>query len=159
MLTLATAGLKAPPHGTPSTTSRNASNSRNPQNSGTALAGPASLPGAIATPAASARASFSDLTPRALKSLPLITSIEAGTSCDASGRRVATTSTGGRDTAGFGGSSCPAAGVGSDRIEASEITLIRDERRLSMFLRFFGGRTGWQAARKCRETDKLPKRT
>jgi len=88
-----------------------------------------------------------------------MTSIEAGTSCDASGRRVATTSTGGRDTAGFGGSSCPAAGVGSDRIEASEITLIRDERRLSMFLGFFevgvGGRplgnvvrrTSYQSAR------------
>ena len=36
------AGLKAPPQGTPSTTSRNASNSLRPQNSGTELAGPLS---------------------------------------------------------------------------------------------------------------------
>ncbi|HEX9309784.1 MAG TPA: hypothetical protein VF887_03135, partial [Gemmatimonadaceae bacterium] len=52
-------------------------------------------------------------------------------------RRVATTSTGGRDTAGFDGSSCPAAGVGTDKTEASDIMLIRDDRRLSMVLGFF----------------------
>ena len=94
-LSEATAGLKAPPQGMPSTTSRKASISRSPQISGTALAGPASPPGAMDMPAASARASRSVVALRARRSLPVMTSIDAGTSCGASGIRVATTSTGG----------------------------------------------------------------
>ena len=62
------AGLKAPPQGTPSTTSRNASNSFRPQNSGTELAGPLSPPGAMSTPASSARALFRSVAPRSRSS-------------------------------------------------------------------------------------------
>ena len=102
-LAVAIAGFRAPPHGTPSTTRRNASNSRNPQNSGTALAGPPSLPGAIATPAARASASRSVLAPRPRRSSPLMTSMDAGTSCGVCGIRVATTSMGWMTGGVFGG--------------------------------------------------------
>ena len=102
------AGFRAPPHGIPSTTRRKASNSRRPQNSGTALAGPASPPGAIAMPVASARASLREVAPRARRSAPEITSIDADTSWGASGIRVATTSTGGMMTGGCWGAACAA---------------------------------------------------
>src|SRR5262244_3092317 len=67
------AGLNVPPHGTPSTTRRNASNSFRPQKSGTALAGPASPPGATSTPTASESALRRSLIPRALNSSPVNT--------------------------------------------------------------------------------------
>jgi len=92
-LTLSTAGLKAPPQGTPSTTSKNASNSFKPQSSTTALAGPLSAPGAISTPATGARASRSEVVPLARRSSPVTTVTDAGTSSAGSGIRVAVTST------------------------------------------------------------------
>ena len=88
---LGRAGLKAPPQGTPSTTSRKASNSRRPQISGTELAGPFSPPGATATPAASASAEGRSRAPRAAMSSPEITVTEAGTVSTSSGVRVAVT--------------------------------------------------------------------
>jgi hypothetical protein len=75
---VAKAGLKEPPAGMPSTTSRNASNSRKPHNPGTELAGPASPPGAISTPATRLSAVRKSLAPRARSSSPLITVIIAG---------------------------------------------------------------------------------
>src|SRR5258706_4005975 len=87
------AGLKLPPQGTPSTTSRNASNSFNPQNSGTELAGPESPPGAISTPTASPSALRRSRTPLDLSSSPENTSIAEGTFTASSGNRVTVTST------------------------------------------------------------------
>jgi hypothetical protein len=85
------AGLKAPPQGTPSTTSRKASNSLSPQNSGTELAGPASPPGAMSTPASRARALLRSVAPRSCSSCAVITWMDAGTSSTSSGMRVAVT--------------------------------------------------------------------
>ena len=87
------AGLKAPPHGMPSTTSRNASSSFRPQSSGTKLAGPASPPGATSRPAARARALRRSVPPQSRSSSPVMTSMDIGTSSACSGIRVATTST------------------------------------------------------------------
>src|SRR6266567_7617658 len=92
-LSVVSAGLKAPPQGMLSTTSKKASNSRNPQNSGAAPAGPASPPDPTSTPAASESASRTFVAPIARNVSPSITSTDTGTSSGASGRRVATTST------------------------------------------------------------------
>ena len=88
---LGRAGLKAPPQGTPSTTSRKASNSRSPQISGTEPAGPMSPPGAIEMPAARASAVGRLVAPRAARSSPEMTVTEAGTVSTSSGVRVAVT--------------------------------------------------------------------
>jgi hypothetical protein len=85
------AGLNAPPQGTPSTTSRKASNSRRPQISGTELAAPASPPGATTTPATVDRAVARSVAPRARISSPVMTVTEAGTGSTSSGTRVAVT--------------------------------------------------------------------
>jgi hypothetical protein len=90
---VASAGLKAPPHGTPSTTSRNASNSRSPQNSGTLAAGPPSPPGAMSTPAAIASALFRSVAPRSRSSWAVTIWIDSGTESIVSGIRLAVTCT------------------------------------------------------------------
>lgn len=103
-LKVESAGLKAPPQGTPSTTSRKASNSFRPQNSGTAPAGPPSPPGASVTPASSPRAPRKSRAPRSARSLAVRTVMEAGTLAGSSGKRVAVTST--AAAGGTGGREC-----------------------------------------------------
>lgn len=88
---VARAGLNAPPQGTPSTTSRKASNSFRPQNSGTLEAGPPSPPTATSTPAARASALARSPAPRSCSSAAPITSMAAGTFALSSGIRVAVT--------------------------------------------------------------------
>src|SRR5207245_6744530 len=92
-LTLVSAGLKAPPHGTSSDTRRNASNSLRPQNSGTELAGPPSPPGATSTPATADSASRKSVAARAPSSLPVNTVTMAGTVSTSSCNPFAVTST------------------------------------------------------------------
>ena len=86
-------GLYAPPYGTPSTTSRNASNSRRPQNAGTEPAGPPSPPGEISTPATSASAERRSVAPRARISSSVMIVTDAGMSITGSASRVAVTCT------------------------------------------------------------------
>src|SRR5262245_10965006 len=107
---VASAGLKAPPHGTPSTTRRKASNSRRPQSMGTEDAGPPSPPGEMSTPAASARALRRSRAPLLRRSCAVKTSIEAGTLTTSSGMRVAVTSTC-SETAGGGTSAVSSARI------------------------------------------------
>ena len=87
------AGLKAPPHGTPSTTSRKASNSCSPQKDGTALAGPASPPGGASAPDTRASVVRRSFAPRLFRSSPLIRLSIAGNRCSSTGIRVAVTTT------------------------------------------------------------------
>ena len=124
------AGLKAPPQGMSSTTSRKASNSRRPQNSGTAPAGPASPPGPTSTPAASESASRMFVAPIARSVSPSITSIEAGTSCGVSGRRVATTSIC-SFTTGTCGVAAEPAGVCADALAANGPVIVTTTRRIA----------------------------
>src|SRR5260370_1437379 len=84
-----TAGLNAPPQGTPSTTSRKASNSCSPHNDGTPPAGPVSPPGGASTPATVASAVRRSEAPRRRRSSPRMTVSEAGTRSIASDTRVA----------------------------------------------------------------------
>ncbi len=86
-------GLNAPPQGTPSTTSKKASNSCRPQKEGTALDGPASPPAGASTPGTSARAEAMSCESRRRSSWPETTEIDAGTWSSASGVRVAVTTT------------------------------------------------------------------
>src|SRR3954453_21516440 len=87
------AGLKAPPHGTPSTTSRKASNSCSPQKDGTALDGPASPPGGASTPAVRASAVDRSCACRSPNSSADMIETSAGTSPTDSGSLVAVTCT------------------------------------------------------------------
>ena len=96
------AGLKAPPHGTASMTSRNASNSCNPQKEGTALEGPASPPAGASTPDTRLRAEAMSWASRARSSSPETTEMVAGICSIGSGMRVAVTVT---------TLSCPSVGV------------------------------------------------
>src|SRR5438309_5454895 len=84
-----TAGLNAPPQGTPSTTSRKASNSCSPHNDGTLPAGPVSPPGGASTPATVASAVRRSAPPRRRRSSPRMTVSDAGTYSIASDTRVA----------------------------------------------------------------------
>ena len=86
-------GLYAPPQGTPSTTSRKASNSCRPQNAGTALDGPASPPDGACTPGTSASAEAMSVAPRACSSGACTTLTPAGTRSTGSGRLDVVTST------------------------------------------------------------------
>jgi len=83
------AGLKAPPQGTPSTTSRNASTSRRPHRPGTVPAGPLSPPGVPSTPLTNSSALRKSCAPRKRSSSPETIVIEAGTFSTDSGSRVA----------------------------------------------------------------------
>src|SRR5947209_3148652 len=85
-------GLNAPPHGTPSTTSRNASNSLRPHISGAADAGPWSPPGAMSTPATVESAEARSVAFRARRSSPSMTVTCAGTVMTSSAIFVAVTS-------------------------------------------------------------------
>jgi hypothetical protein len=93
------AGLNAPPQGTPSTTSKKASNSCNPQKDGTALDGPASPPAGASTPGTKLSAPAISVAPRAAISLPETTEISAGIRSAGSGILVAVTTTTSRPSA------------------------------------------------------------
>src|SRR5471030_2583322 len=88
---VAMAGLNAPPQGTPSTTSKNASNSCNPQKDGTALDGPESPPGGASTPGTKLKTVAIFVAPRAAISLPETTEMSAGIWSAGSAIRVAVT--------------------------------------------------------------------
>src|SRR5882757_4025862 len=87
------AGLNAPPHGTPSTTNKKASNSCKPQNEGTALDGPASPPGGASSPGTRLKTVPISVAPRAATSLAETTVMSAGIRSAGSGIRVAVTTT------------------------------------------------------------------
>src|ERR1700674_4702952 len=93
------AGLNAPPQGTPSTTSKNASNSCNPQKDGTALDGPASPPAGASTPGTRLSTPAISVAPRAAASLPETMEISAGIRSTGSGILVAVTTTASRPSA------------------------------------------------------------